>query len=238
VSAGSFGRTSVSADAGGNDGTLAGFLAFEGIAENGWRDHSSTRIRRMYARGDTHAPLGDFNVAVTLADNDLEGTQALPVSMLGNPKQAYTWPDTTENRLGFINANWQHAFTPDTLLAANAYYRRLTTSGVNSNVNGDYAPPDQPFEAFNILTGATTSGWGASLQMTVQRTMDAMSHQLVAGVAYDSGNTTFTQSEQPATFSADREAIGIGDFTLETNVATRNSALGIYVADTVAVAPQ
>jgi outer membrane receptor protein involved in Fe transport len=238
VSAGSFGRTSVSADAGGNDGTLAGFLAFEGIAENGWRDHSSTRIRRMYARGDAHAPLGDFNVAVTLADNDLEGTQALPVSMLGNPKQAYTWPDTTENRLGFINANWQHAFAPDTLVAANAYYRRLTTSGVNSNVNGDYAPPDQPFEAFNILTGATTSGWGASLQLTLQQTLAAMSHQLVAGVAYDSGNSTFTQSEQPAAFSADREAIGIGDFTLETNVATQNSALGIYVADTVAIAPQ
>jgi len=238
VSAGSFGRTSVSADAGGNNGTLAGFMAVEGIDDSGWRDHSSTRIRRMYARGDLHEAHDDVNVAVTLADNFLEGTQALPVSMLGNPKQAYTWPDTTENRLGFVNANWQHAFAPETVFAANAYYRRLTTSGVNSNVNGDYAPPEQPFEAFNILTNANTHAWGASFQLTLQHTIAAMTHQFVAGVAYDSGNTDFTQSEQPATFSADRDTIGIGDFSLETNVATTNRALGVYVADTVAVAPQ
>jgi iron complex outermembrane receptor protein len=238
VSAGSFGRTSVSVDAGGNNETLAGFVALEGIDENGWRDHASTRIRRMYARGDAHPAQDDFNVSLTLADNYLEGTQALPVSMLDNPKQAYTWPDTTENRLAFVNANWQHAFAADTVLAANAYSRRLTTSGVNSNVNGDYAPPDQPFEAFNILTEATTRAWGASLQLTLQRTLFDMAHQWVAGVAWDSGNTTFTQSGQPATFLADRDTIGIGDFTLETNVATRNRALGMYIADTVAIAPQ
>ena len=213
VSAGSFGRTSVAADVGGNNGTLAGFMAVEGIDENGWRDHASTRIRRMYARGDAHLAQDDFNLSLTLADNYLEGTQALPVSMLVNPKQAYTWPDTTENRLAFVNANWQHAFAPDTVLAANAYYRRLTTGGVNSNVNGDYAPPEQPFEAFNILTNANTDTWGASFQLTLQRTLAAMAHQFTMGVAYDSGNTGFMQSEQPATFVADRDAIGIGDFT-------------------------
>ncbi len=238
IYAGSFGRTSVAADAGGNDGTLAGFVAFEGIDENGWRDHASTRIRRMYARGDVHLAQDDFNVSLTLADNCLEGTQALPVSMLVDPKQAYTWPDTTENRLAFVNANWQHAFAPDTVLAANAYYRRFTTRGVNSNVNGDYAPPEQPYEAFNILTNANTNAWGASLQLTLERTFAAMTHQFVAGLAYDSGNTGFTQSEQPATFVADRDTVGIGDFTLETNVATTNRAFGVYVADTVAIAPQ
>ncbi len=73
--------------------------------------------------------------------------------MLDNPKQAYTWPDTTDNRLNFVNGNWQHAFDPNTVLAANVYYRRIVTSGINSNVNGDYAPPEQPNEAFNLLTG-------------------------------------------------------------------------------------
>ena len=238
ISAGFFGRTSLSADAGGNNGTLAGYIAFEGIDDKGWRDHSATRIRRMYARGDAHAAHDDFNVAFTLADNYLEGTQALPVSMLDNPKQPYTWPDTTDNRLDFVSANWQHAFAPDTQLAANAYYRRLNTRGVNSNVNGEYAPPDQPYEAFNILTSANTRAWGASLQLTAQRTLVATTHQFVAGVAYDSGNTSFMQSEQPATFVADRDTIGIGDYELETNVETRNRSIGIYVADTVTIAPQ
>ena len=238
VSAGSFGRTAISADVGGNNGTLAGYAAFEAIDENGWRDHASSRIRRMYARGDVRGAHDDANVAVTLADNHLEGTQALPVSMLDNPKQAYTWPDTTDNRLDFVSASWQHRFGADTLLAANVYYRKVDTSGVNSNVNGAYAPPAQPYEAFNIRSAADTRGWGASLQLTAQRTLAAMDHQLVAGVAWDAGNTNFTQSEQPAMFAADRDTIGIGDFTLETDVETRNRSLGFYVADTVAIAPQ
>src|SRR5438445_41492 len=111
------GRVEASADAGVNRGGLAGFAAFESIDEDGWRDHASTRIRRLYARLDGREESNEFNVAVTVADNHLEGTQALPVSMLSNPRQAYTWPDTTDNRLAFASANAQHGFDADTLLA-------------------------------------------------------------------------------------------------------------------------
>jgi len=238
TSAGSFGRTEVSADAGVNNGTFGLFVAAESIQDDGYRDHSSTRIQRLYGRGDAHAGPDKFNLALTLADNHLEGTQALPVSMLVNPKQAYTWPDTTKNRLNFVSGNWEHAFAEDTLLASNVYYRRITTSGVNSNVNGDYSPPDQPNEAFNLFTGSTTNSWGASLQLTLQRTLSAMAHQIVFGAAFDSGNTDFTQSGQPATFVADRETIGTGDYALLTNVSTKNRSLGVYIADTITVAPQ
>ena len=238
VSAGSFGHTAMSADIGGNNGTIAGYAAFEAIDDNGWRDHASSRIRRLYARGDVHTAQHELNVAITLADNYLEGTQALPVSMLANPKQPYTWPDTTENRLVFINANWQHTVGADAMLAANVYIRKIGTSGVNSNVNGEYAPPAQSAEAFNVLTAANTRGWGASLQLAARRTLAEMNHRFVAGIAYDAGNTSFTQGEQPATFVADRETIGTGDFVQQTDVQTRNRSLGIYVADTIAIAPQ
>jgi iron complex outermembrane recepter protein len=238
ASAGSFGRTEVSAEAGGNSGSLAFFLAAEGIHDDGYRDHASSRIERLFARADARAGPDQLNVALSVADNHLEGTQALPVSMLVNPKQAYTWPDTTENRLTFVSANWQHAFAEDSVLAGNAYYRRITTSGFNSNVNGDYSPPDQPNEAFNLFTSSTTGTWGASLQWTLQRTLFDMTHQIVFGAAFDSGNTNFTQSGQPATFVADRDTIGTGDYVLETNVATKNRSLGLYLADTIALAPQ
>jgi iron complex outermembrane receptor protein len=211
ASAGSFGRTEVAAEAGGNDGTFGLFVAAEGIHDDGYRDHSSTRIQRFYGRADAHAGPDRFNVALTLADNHLEGTQALPVSMLVNPRQAYTWPDTTDNRLDFVSANGQHPFAEDTVLAGNAYYRRITTSGVNSNVNGDYAPPVQPNEAFNLSTTSTTRSWGASLQLTLQRALAGMAHQMILGAAFDAGDTDFTQSGQPATFMADRDTIGTGD---------------------------
>jgi len=238
MSAGSFGRTSISADAGGNNGMLAGFAAFEGIDDNGWRDHASSRIRRLYARGDMHTGHDDGNVAITLADNYLEGTQALPLSMLSNPKQAYTWPDSTDNKLGFINANWQHAFAPDTFFAANAYYRRLRTTGYNSNVNGEYSPPDQPNEAFNIYTDATTRSWGTSVQATLQRTWAGMGHQMVVGAAVDTGSTGFYQNRQPSTFVADRQAVGTADYVALNNVATTNRYSGVYVADTFTPVPQ
>jgi outer membrane receptor protein involved in Fe transport len=235
VSAGSFGRVEVSADGGYHDGGLAAFAAFESIDEDGWRDHSSTRIRRLYTRLDGRGDKDQANIAVSLADNNLEGTQALPISMLVNPRQAYTWPDNTDNRLVFVNANAQHAFDDDTLVEANAYFRRLRTTGVNSNVNNDFAPPDDPFEANNVDTSSTTQGWGASLQGTVRREWWGAKHQLIAGLSYDAGITDFDQSSQPATFTEDRDTIGVGPFSPFTAVKTTNRYAGAYVTDTIAL---
>ena len=83
VSAGSFGRVEASADAGGAQGPLAAFAAGEALDDDGWRDHSPSRIRPTLrpprlARSEPD----DGSVAATLADNHLDGTQALPVSML------------------------------------------------------------------------------------------------------------------------------------------------------------
>ncbi len=234
VSAGSFGRKEVSAAGGINNGTLGGFVAFEGIDDNGWREHTSTRIRRLYARADARSQYDEVSLAATLADNRLEGTQALPVSMLPSPKQAYTWPDTTYNRLGFFNANWKRIFDATTIVDANAYYRQLRTSGTNSNVNGEYAPPEQPYEAFNLNSDAKTRAWGASVQASIRRTWGATSHQVVIGASFDSGDSTFGQSAQPAAFATDRETIAIGEFVQTTSVTSTNRYDGVYVADTIA----
>jgi outer membrane receptor protein involved in Fe transport len=177
-------------------------------------------------------------VAFTFADNNLNGTQALPLSMLSDPKQPYTWPDITHNRLGFGNLSWTHAFADDMVLAANAYYRQLKTSGVNSNVNGEYDPATSPSEAFNVQSEANTSAWGASMQLTARRTWGASVHQLVVGAAVDGGATTFSQAEQTAAFVADREAVGTGPFALQTDVDTRVRYAGVYVADSVSLTPQ
>jgi len=233
ISAGSFGRVEASADAGFNQGGLAAFAAFESIDDDGWRDHSSTRIRRLYARGDAREGSNEFNVAATLADNHLEGTQALPVSMLGNPRQAYTWPDTTDNRLEFVSANAQRGFDGDTLLAANGYYRQMRSNGVNSNVNGDFAPPEQPFEAFNLSTDANTRTWGASIQASSRREWAAIRHQVLLGAAFDDGTTDFDQSAQPATFVGDGQTIGLGPFIGHTAVTTTSRYAGLYAADTM-----
>ena len=236
--AGSFGRTFVGADAGGASGPFAFFVAGEALHDNGWRDHSATRIGRLYARGDWRDGVDDVGVAFTFADNSLNGTQALPLSMLGNPRQPYTWPDATQNQLGFVNASWTHAFAEDTLLAANAYYRQLRTTGVNSNVNGSYDPITSPSEAFNVQSAADTKAWGGSAQLTLRRPWSTATHQVVLGIAFDGGTTSFTQAQQDATFVADRDTVGTGPFATETDVGSRVGNLGIYAADTIAWSPQ
>src|SRR4029434_10514892 len=115
-----------------------------------------TRIGRMYARGDWHDGPSDANLAVTAGDSRLNGTQALPLSMLGDPRQPYTWPDTTENRLGFASATLRRRLDRGAEVGANAYFRALDTSSINSNVNGDYDPPTCPGDAFNVTSHGST----------------------------------------------------------------------------------
>lgn len=236
--AGAFGRRAVAADAGGANGPWAGFAAMEALHDDGWRKHSATRIARLYARGDWRGPADDIGLAISLADNFLNGTQALPLSMLGNPRQPYTWPDSTQTQLGFGNATWTHAFADDALVAVNGYYRRLRTTGVNSNVNGDYDPVESPAAAFNLQTAATTRAWGGAIQVSARRHWGATAHQLVVGAAFDGGSTSFSQARQNATFVNDREAVGTGAFATTTDVSSTVRYAGVYIADTITLSQQ
>ena len=237
VSGGSFGRAFAAADAGGSSDSLAGFVAGEAIYDGGWREHSQTRIGRMYARADWHDGPSEANLAVTAADSRLSGTQALPLSMLDQPKQPYTWPDTTTNRLGFVSSTLRHRLDSGVDLAMNAYARGLTTSSINSNVNGDYDPPESPSEGFNVQSDATTRSFGAAFQAS-GRVEWLGTHQWAIGGSFDGGATDFRQSQQTATFVNDRQAIGTGPFDLDTDVATTTRYYGLYASDTVLLGGQ
>jgi iron complex outermembrane receptor protein len=233
VSHGSFGRGELEASGGANDGQRAAFAAFEGSDDRGWREHSASRIRRLYLRGDARGNEDDVSIAGTFADNDLEGTQALPLPMLAKPRQAYTWPDRTGNRLAFVSLNARHAFDEANVVAANLYYRHARFDGLNSNVNGDYGPPGDPFDSSNVASTAKTRSWGGSLQASLLRSTSHASHVIVAGLACDAGVTDFDQRRQPAALSADREVQGVADFDRTTAVGSTNRYLGAYVADTI-----
>ena len=233
LSHGSFGRNELEASGGANDGQRAGFAAFEGLDDRGWREHSASRIRRLYLRGDARGEADDLSLAGTFADNHLEGTQALPLSMLGNPRQAYTWPDWTDNRLEFVSLKARHTFDEANVAAANVYYRHARFDGFNSNVNGDYDPPDDPFDSSNVASTAKTRSWGASLQATLVRSTPRASHVVVAGLAYDAGITDFDQGQQAAALNADRQSVGSGEFLPTTAARSTNRYFGAYVADTI-----
>ena len=79
----------------------------------------------------------DLDLALTAADNTLEGTQTLPLSFLADDRQAYTWPDSTDNRLALATLKGSRFLSSAVLLGGNAYYRSYRSASLDSNVNGD-----------------------------------------------------------------------------------------------------
>jgi len=188
------------------------------------------------------APVGyqdektDVDVTLTLADNKLQGTQTLPLSFLGNDKQAYTFPDENVNRLEFLAAKGSRFLAEDVLLGGNTYYRRYRASGFASNVNDGFGSPDESNEAFNDQSTIDQKTWGLGVQLTLEGEVASMKHQFVAGVSGDFGDTRFGQQEQAARFTPERGTDPTGPFTTINDVALRNAYTGIYVSDTIALA--
>jgi len=233
---GSFGRGAVSFESGGMRDALDWYVTGNALSDHGWREHSPSLVQQIFGKLGWQREDAELAVSVSLADNHLEGTQTLPVSMLGDPQQAYTWPDTTINRLVFVNAQGTQRFGAATAVNANAYFRQLTTGGVNSNVNGEYDPdaPGSP-PAFNVQSTIASRGWGGSLQVTLLPELAQRRNRLVVGVTADLGNSDFEQREAPAAVTTERETVSIGATAPEANVRTTTRNYALYAADTIAL---
>jgi len=233
---GSFGRRAIEAEAGGKRGSADFFVAGTAFRESGWREHSSSEINQVFAKLGREDARNDIDLSVTVADNKLAGTQALPVSMLGSPRQAYTWPDETENRLGGVNLRASRTIDEDNLVFANLYYRETRTNVFNSNVNDDCATGTCAFTAVNNRTTIDQDRVGASLQYTRLAPVGGRKNQLTIGGNLDSARTTFTGESQPSDFTADR---GTRDssaaFEVDTAARARQELYSLYVQDVLSV---
>ncbi len=97
VMGGSFGRYQGGFAVGGNSGSWAGFMALEGIHDDGYRDFSPSRIRRMYADLGAKGDGTEFHLNFTGAANYVGVTAAAPEQLLDlNWANTFTSPQTTE----------------------------------------------------------------------------------------------------------------------------------------------
>jgi len=236
LAGGSFGSRSAEFEHGGHGERADWFVAGNANDETGWREHSSSRIRQAFAKGGWQDSRSDIDVSLALADNALEGTQALPVSMLDTPRQAYTWPDRTENRLVFANLSVRRIVGADNLIAGNVYVRELSSRNQNSNVNDSCAAGPCAFNAFNDAGRIDETRVGFALQATRDAPIAHRENQFSAGVSFDTSRSAFDGSAQEANFSAQREAVGISPFVTETAVATRQQYARLYLLDTLTLA--
>ncbi len=125
--------------------------------------------------------------------------------LLGDARQAYTWPDITRNRLTAITLRARHALSDDQEIIAQSYARRPRSSSLNSNVTVDRRSDDDEALAVNVnsITGSATHG--VSLQWSGLMNLGVIRHAWAIGVAADIGSTDFDQHNTPAVISAGRE---------------------------------
>src|SRR5947207_1340519 len=103
LAGGAFGRRSAEAETGGHGEHADYFAAVNLHHEAGWREHSPSALRQAFFKSGWQDARTDLDVSLALADNSMQGTQTLPLSMLQQPRQAYTWPDRTDNDLAFLD---------------------------------------------------------------------------------------------------------------------------------------
>jgi iron complex outermembrane recepter protein len=157
---GSFGRRAASAQAGGQAGALSGYINADVINDDGWRDYSPSRLRRLYADLGARGDRTEFHLTFTGASNSFGAVAATPMQLLSrNWASVYTVPQTTQNRLAFLtaSASWNPI---DTLsIQGNAYYRGFWQRHVDGNgteaQNSDC--PDPNFLCFPDLQGNVTN---------------------------------------------------------------------------------
>jgi len=240
---GSFGNFNGTVEYGSKAGAWDFYIGGNYLDEDGWRDHSSSKIQQVFGKVGYETADFDADLSYTFADNQLEGTQTSPLSLLAIDRAAaYTYPDITKNRLDFLNLRLSKIFGDNKILGGNVYYRKYNSNNFSSNVNDAYdgsgnpvcdgTDPDNPCPGSNDTSETDTDGYGGTLQFTLLGRLADKENKFTVGASYDAGRTHFTQFEQTAFFSNDRGTVGNSSFELGTDVDTDNDYYGLYFTDT------
>jgi outer membrane receptor protein involved in Fe transport len=251
---GSFGRRSFEGETGGELGNFDYFFAGNYFDETGWRDNSPTKVYQGFGKVGWQNDKTDIDLSYTYADTTLWGNGATPESMLDYRREASYTPDLTANLLSFVNLTGTQFLTDKLLLSGNVYYRHLTTSAINGNVNDSYLSdytgppvdcvgPPASLAALSYCSpgqNATsnllqrTKGFG--IQLTDSQNVLGWTNQAVLGADYNESDDTFSQSYQFGQLTPDRSLIyEASPFNDETVISLTgsNKIYGAYWTDTL-----
>ena len=166
VMGGSFSRIGAQAEYGARAGNFASYVGARGQYEGGWRDHSPSTLRQLYA--DLGGETGGANLHLSFAgaSNTIDAVGPTPVQLLQQSFSAtYTGPQSTANNLAFVTLSGQGDVGETASVGGNLYYRGFHQRIVNGNTTDAQpcGPPPAPGpgtlcfnDAVTVLTG--TSG--------------------------------------------------------------------------------
>lgn len=235
---GSFGRRSVTLEMSqtGAEGRAAAYLALEGANDDGWRDRSPSRIRRLYGDIGFRGERAAVHLSLAAGANRLSGNGPTPVELLARDRRALlTVPDVTTNHLETLQAraNWNP--TGSLRLEGALYVRRFR----QGTINGDLAdlevcdgglicledgpplagPSGRPLEAARLgnappgalnRTRTSSLGLGGSAQMAWSPTVAGRPLRVILGASHDHGRTDFSGAGELGAVQPNRSVTGLG----------------------------
>jgi outer membrane receptor protein involved in Fe transport len=159
---GSFGRIQSSAQYGKPIDNFSVYGALEGVRDNGFRNFSESAIRRFYGDVGYRTDSSEFHLNMGVAKNNFGATATVPVELLQNYWGAtYTTPQTTDNRVAYLNLTGKVEATPTWTIEGAARVRAFRQKTVDGNPT-ETAPcaADPALLCFNEATtpGAPANG--------------------------------------------------------------------------------
>ena len=238
---GSFGRVQSSAQWGKQIDNFSVYGALEGLRDGGFRNFSESKVRRFYGDVGYKTDSSEFHLNMGVASNNFGAAAAVPVELLQNYWGAtYTTPQTTANRVGYVNLTGKVEVTPTWTIDGSARVRAFQQKTVDGNptatqpclldptllcFNDDAAPANglngvqlaNPFPTDAVLgqidrttTRSTTTG--ATLQATNTDQLFGHNNQFMVGTSVDSGVTRFGASAELGTIGPNYVVSGSGIF--------------------------
>src|SRR3982075_514988 len=134
---GSFGRTQSSAQWGKQYENSAVYGAIEGLHDDGFRNFSASNVRRFYGDVGYKNDASEFHLNMGAADNKFGNTATAPVELLQQYWGAtYTTPQTTANRVGYVNLTGKVEATPSWTIEGSAHVRVFDQKMLDANPTG------------------------------------------------------------------------------------------------------
>jgi outer membrane receptor protein involved in Fe transport len=215
--------------------------------EDGWRDHSPSKVKQLFAKTGRRASSYEWDVALTAADTDLIGNGLTPQSFFDRRREAiFTLPDRTRNQLGMLSFNGSYYLSDAARLSTTLYYRDVKTRTLNGDVNDGFeeGPNDgatgagggtglDSRTAANNRTSTRQHAYGGALQWSVAKG----DHQFALGAAADFSRSKFEQSTALGTFDAARAVIEADAEDLENALEGRTRTASMFATDTWSLRP-
>lgn len=259
---GSFGTISGTFQSGQKSGDTATYIAGNLSHSDGWRQFNQSDVRHIFGDIGWRGPSAELHFGALLADNALNGPGTVPVELLAANRGAmFTGPNLTTNKYALISLSGTWSVSDETSIQGLLYCSNLSQRITNGNTpnlqpcggllctdNGSLGFDRNGMPISDFLGGGSysqlnreatdTNGYGAALQVSHESTVLGLHNQVVAGVSFDGGVTSFSASSAIGGIDAARNFVGPGvvidqpDGSIApVRLGVVNGYYGVYVSD-------